>query len=764
MTKRKKRKKQARGGAGIPPHALQIIQRKFGGRRPDRAKVFSILLQEACRSLEKSQYDVALELVDQAEKLARSDQEAQRCDSLSAEIFYERGSDPEYTDQASLDDLEFAVLLAPQKTRYRLQFARALIRDGQLDSAIHQYETASKDSAETPARFLWAVTALKADQSLPSVELTPAEQNTLDAVQNLLTGHAKSNQLAEPVLDSSQPLWEALLEMQADVEAAPIESMESALSAWNGTQAPGAARYYLGVSALRAGDLDTAWQALADAQEVGYTPPWLNDNFSYLSRAQAIQRAATEDWQGVIDVGEPALQEIDDRILAETVSLAYFHLGYEAARTDDWETAADRWRQAEGYDSNRYLAQNLALAREQREDWKGAAEAWRDVIRRRPRKDDHPDYLDDNQVAGVWHHTAECYQRANIPSEAITCHQNALKYTPDDLEIRHELSIALIANSQFEAAENELNRILERDADDVKALVRLGQLYRNDEWRSWRYGDRAVQALDRVLELDPKHEEAREALADYFIEQGTRHMDWGRYSLAAEQFRQGLEHLPDYAWLHARLGVAERRQGNEEQAREHFWTAYELEPDRASVAGYVLHEFLHMDETEAERLLPRIQSSLTHVLPRFWVDQGERALGCELGTVWVEAFFEEALALAGEPWVSETRAEILVDIIMTLHGADEGRTELERKYRERIEREAPNSGAKELIDSLVAVLERGNFDKADRLLGKARHKARKAGESGLLAKIEAFKELIFAGPLGLFGPSGPGSILERLFR
>ncbi len=764
MTKGKKQRKQAGGGAGIPPHALQIIQRKFSGRRPDRAKVFDILLQEARGSLEKSQYDVALELIDQAEKLARSDQEAQRCDSLSAEIFYERGSDPEYTDQPSLDDLEFAVLLAPQKPRYRLKFARALIRDGQLDRALNQYEAASKDSAETPARFLWAVAALKADQSLPAVELTPAEQNTLDAVQDLLTGRAKSNQLAEPVLDSSRPLWEALLEMQADVEAAPIESMESALTAWNGTRAPGAAYYYLGVAALRAGDRDTAWQALADAQEAGYTSPWLDENFSYLSRAQAIQRAEAEDWQAVIDIGEPALREIDDRILAETVSLAHFHLGFNAAQADDWETATDHWRQAEGYDSNRYLAQNLALAREQREDWEGAAEAWRDVVRRRPRKEDHPDYLDDNQIAGVWRHTAECYQRANIPSEAITCHQNALKYTPDDIEIRHELATALLANEQLEAAENELNRILERDTDNVKALSRLGQLYTRDDWNRWRYGDRAVEVLKRALELEPNNEEVREALADYFIEQGTGNMDWGMYSLAAEEFRRGLEHLPDYAWLHAYLGAAERHQGNEKQAREHFWNAYELEPDRASVAGYVLHEFLHMDETEAERLLSRIQRSLTHVLPRFWVDQGKKALGCGLGTAWVEAFFEEALALAGEPWVSETRAEILVDIIMTLHGADEGRTELERKYRERIEREAPNSGAKELIDSLVAMFERGNFDKADRLLGKARHKARKAGERGLLDKIEALKELVFAGPFGLFDPSGPGSILDRLLR
>lgn len=754
MARRKKRKKKIQRGPGISPQALQIVQRKFGGRRPDPAKVFRALLGEARRMLEKSDYQVALELAEQAEQLARSEDERQACDSLMAEAYYKRASNR--AGQACLDDLELAVLLAPEKPLYRLHLARALEQESQVDEALAQYQAASEISEDSTAGYLWSVAALETGQPLPDVELAPAEQNTLGTVQHLLFDDPESVRPTEPVLDGSRPLWRTLAQMLADEEAAPVEDLKTVTAVLNGTQAAGIVHYLLGAAALRAGDLDTARRALADAQQAGYTSPWLEENLSYLSRSQAIQRAEAGDWQDVIDVGESILREVDDRILAETVSLAHFHLGYDAAEAGDWATATRHWQQAERHASNRYLAQNLALAREQQEDWAGAAEAWRDMVRRRPRKADHPDYLDDNQVAGLWRHAAECYMRASNLAEAITCLQNGLKYAPDDIEIRRELSAALMANEQLDAAENELNRILERDPENVKALVRLGQLYHQaDGW--WGYQDKAVEMLERALELDPDHEEAREILADHYIDQGSQYLDWGMYNQAAEQFRQGLESLPDYAFLYAHLGAAERLQGDEEAAREHLLLAYELEPDRPRTVGFVLHELLHMDDEEdVERMLFEIRAR-PGLLPGFWINQGEQVLKCELGTAWADRFFEEALALVGQPWVSETRAEVLVDIVMELSGVGEGRSDLGRRYRKRIDREVPKSGAKEFLGSITAAFEEHNWDKAERLLGKARHKARKAGEEGLTTKIDMLEEYIFAGPSTMY------NILDELF-
>lgn len=762
MAKRKKRKKQpSPPGSGVNPQVLQIIQRKFGGRRPDRAKVFKTLVQETQRALEQAEYEVALELANQTERLAQSADEHHTCDTLQAAIHFQRGSGRD--GQLDLEDLELAALLVPEEPRYREQLAFALDRAGQVDKALEHYRAATERSHDSRVGFLWSVAALRAGKPLPQVDLTPAERNTLDAVRAITAKQPQAISLAEPCLDDSFSLWQALISMRADPDAAPVEELKRAVASLDGTPAARIAHYYAGVAALRAGDINAAWQALTTARQAGYTSSWMEENFSYLARAETIQHAEAGRWKKVVDVGEPALRKVDDRILAETVSLAYFHLGYSAAQKEDWERAASYWEQAERHDSNRHLAQNLALAKEQREDWIGAAEAWRDVARRRPRKEDHPDYLTDNQVAGVWRHATDCYRRAETYSEAITCLQNALKYAPDDLEIRHELSMALIINDQHDAAENELDRILERDPDNVQALVRLGDLYTSDEWKWWRNREKIVDVLTRALELDPNHTEAREILGDFLLEQGDQAMDWGLYAQAAEHYRRGLEHLPDYAPLHAFLGAAERMLGHDEAAREHLLKAYELDPTRSEATGYVLHELLHIDENKVRELLPDIREN-TRVLPQFWISQGTQALQCDLGDAWAEQFFDTALALADKPGMPATRATVLVDIVIGLTRADATDSVLGRRYRKQIERDVPNSGAKETLEAITAIFERQDFAKAERLLNKAHGKARKAGEDMLAERIDMLEEFLFAGPLGLFGRSGPGGILGSLFR
>ena len=752
MTKRKKRKqrkrsKQRRHKPGVDPRTLRIVRRELGGRRPDRSKVFQALLREARRTLDsKSEYQVALGLVKQASQLARSDDERQACDSLVAEVYFARALNS--AGQARMDDLEKSVKLAPRNTRYRVHLAHALQQKGKVGKAITRYQAADEASREMRVGYLWCVAALEAGRPLPAVDLTPAEKNTLDVVQHLLSGNLKAARQIGPVLDGSPPVWRALTQMLADETATPIEDLKTAITTLNGTQAGGMTHYYRGVASLRAGDLDTAWQALADARQCGYTSPWLEKNLGFLARARAIQRAEAGDWQGVINAGEPMLRTKDDHILAETVGLAHFHLGYEAAQSGDWATAARHWQAAWPYIGSRHLAQNLALALEQQEDWEGAAEAWRDMIRRRPRKKEHPDYLDDNRVAGLWRHAAECYIRAGNPAEAVACLRNALRYTPDDIEMRREFSQALMDNEQFDAAENELNRILEKEPEDIETLVRLSQLY--DTANRWRSNSMVPKLLERALELDPDHQEAREVLALHYIKQGRQYVEWGMYGQAAEQYRHGLEHLPDYTLLYVNLARVERRLGHEDEAREYVLQAYEAEPDRTRTVGPVLHELLHLNAGEdIQRLMPRIRE-MPGVLPGFWTNHGEPVLKCQLGPEWAEQFCDDAIALVQQPWVHETRAEILVDIVIALSGIEEGPGHLERMYRKRIEREASRSGAKEFLDGLMAVLKEYNWDKAERLLGKARHKARKAGEKGLVEKIEAAQEFVFAGDSDVF--------------
>ena len=156
---------------------------------------------------------------------------------------------------------------------------------------------------------------------------------------------------------------------------------------------------------------------------------------------------------------------------------------------------------------NRQLFQNLALAREALQQWRAAAEAWREVLRRRPRKQHHPEAVTDAQMATLWRHVAECYERVNDAHEMLTCLKNAVKYAPADLELGVKVADISSQTGRDDAAMKELERLLAINAQYVPALLRLGTLYQS------RYDRDSMPIWRRVLAIEPHNEEARQALA-----------------------------------------------------------------------------------------------------------------------------------------------------------------------------------------------------------------------------------------------------------
>src|SRR5205823_1768716 len=157
---------------------------------------------------------------------------------------------------------------------------------------------------------------------------------------------------------------------------------------------------------------------------------------AHLLNQRIIDAAKQGDWQEAINLinSEPA--RIDDPSLKEIAGLAHYNLGYEAAKAEKWEIAARHWRKAGEQLGSCRLAQNLALAEEALENWGDSADAWREMVRRRSRKADNPDYLDNNQVAAIWRRAAECYRKDDEVDEAITCLKTALKYAENSMELR----------------------------------------------------------------------------------------------------------------------------------------------------------------------------------------------------------------------------------------------------------------------------------------------------------------------------------------
>ena len=159
-----------------------------------------------------------------------------------------------------------------------------------------------------------------------------------------------------------------------------------------------------------------------------------------------------------------------------------------------------------------------------------------------------------------------------------------------------------------------------------------------------------------------------------------------------------------------------------------------------------MHELLHLDDEEVVEQIYAEVKQLPNVLPDFWINQGEEVLECELDSAWAERFYDDALALVGKSWVAETRAEVLANVVISLSGVDGDASNLHRIYRNRIDQDVPKSGAKEFLDGLIAMVEERNLDKAELLFERARNKARKAGEIGLIDKIDTAEDSLSPRP------------------
>jgi hypothetical protein len=148
-----------------------------------------------------------------------------------------------------------------------------------------------------------------------------------------------------------------------------------------------------------------------------------------------------------------------------------------------------------------------------------------------------------------------------------------------------------------------------------------------------------------------------------------------------------------------------------------------------------------------EQLIPVVRQ-LPRLLPAFWFDQATMALECKFGEEWADVFFEEAFALAGQAWVDDTRAGLLVEAYEIAEG--QKAKGLSALIEQRIRTEVPASGAVQYIEAY-----RANFDKADtrsatRLIREAIRAARKANDTGVLRRAEAIENLLQIG----MGPRG----------
>ncbi|GAK55170.1 tetratricopeptide TPR_2 repeat protein [Candidatus Vecturithrix granuli] len=443
--------------------------------------------------------------------------------------------------------------------------------------------------------------------------------------------------------------------------------------------------------------------------------------------------------------------DLNDDALNQVASLALFHQGYEQAEKGNWRKAVKYWQEAAQKSHNRYLAQNLAIAQEQQEEWALAANEWREMLRRRPRKEGHPDYLRDKQVAAIWEHAANCYLNVPLDDDAITCQRKAIQYDPQNLELRFKLISLLMpdAHGDTQAAIKELNGIIEIAPDNIQALTQLAHLYMTNEWRY-----NATPLWKKILELDPENKEARKELAWNYVEkvlpQKTGYLSRVLpFKERVKILEQGLKELPEHPDLILAMGIVHIDAHKDAEAKAYLVQAHNLAPQDAQIAAMVLQNLIHVNaDAEIEQIIPQVHQIPT-LLPAFWVDQGKTALD---HPKWAKRFYEEALEHLKYIQVV-TKASVLVDIYLSL--PPEKYKDLKQIYLKKIFQETPQSGAVEFIEAISAIDVEQNIGKAKRMLHKAKRLAKAANDSGLVRQIETEEKMLNAPP--------PNALMDMLF-
>jgi len=378
------------------------------------------------------------------------------------------------------------------------------------------------------------------------------------------------------------------------------------------------AHYYLGVIAVRDGQTEAALPHWQTAQNGGLNSPHLNQNLASLAYDQAL---------AAYQAGKPeqAAESLDHLKLKRKYKSdvqafqqgLYLDLGYGAAQKGDWDQAADYWEQAErNGDNSRRLIYNLALAYQHQERHLEAADSWRTLLRRRPRKTTDPDYLTDQQVARIWQNVAENYSKAGDYEEAIKTYKNAVKWAPDNIDLRLKLVDAYQTEGRWQAAENELHRILDKDPDHVPALILLAESYSEGY-----YPGQARRIWQHVLQLEPQNPVARQQLAYSYEREGYSFSMWGQDDAAIKMYQEGLKYVPDSQRLRVMIGGTYVSIGKIKQARKYLEEARAINPNDLQTLYMIFGIWLeNYSKRDLRKTLEHIKAVTAPIPGSFFLD------------------------------------------------------------------------------------------------------------------------------------------------
>ena len=621
------------------------------GKKDQRMRQRAAALRlNGLKALKRGDYDEALDIWEGIEP-----QNLQTSEGI-VEAHFRRGLKrlygPNTDDEAGMEDLKLAFDLQPEDPVYAYHYALACHHLGELEEALRAYQVALHGQDDLRERVAYPLAL--ANQQLGQ---DPSKLPVWDMLN--ATEHAMLEQISafsrRPYTISSQApiLWQGIAALDQGEDEKAVQLLTQGMET-DSQPSRNLAHYYLGVLSARRGDLQDARKHWTTDYAQGYRSPRCEHNLAQVYHDIAETYLENDQPQEALAAAEEANRYKTQNSLEELISQAHQRLAYQAAEAGQWQEAETHWKKAyQIEDGNFRLIFNLALAYEKDGRFIEAGEAWREALRRRPRRDDDPDALTDEEVAQIWRRAAEAYQKAGDLEESIYVYRQAVKYNPDSLAIRHQLARGLTEVGRLEAAENEYDRILERDSNDVEALLRRGELVVSSQsW--WRQGN-LTRYWERVLAIEPDHDEARQLLADYYVDLVERH--FANYSLQdiLEKYQTALEYQPDSSRALTGLAHYHLQADDLEQAQEYLDRALANASDDLIIYDDVIAVWLQNNMLEqAWQVMEQVEAQIENIPFQFYLDQGRYCLyrnDADMARPWLQR--AEELAPKGYPILVE---------------------------------------------------------------------------------------------------------------
>ena len=502
-------------------------------------------------------------------------------------------------DTLLLADLKKASRYTPKDARILFHLGVVALRQGQMDKARTHLQAAQQYDAAFATRVAFPLLLIKlyeGETLTRSAEwrlIAPAQRALLSQAQNFSTQRSHRRPAA----------LRGFAAYDSKIWAAAQRELKSALEGATPHQSAILYRYLGNIAAV-----NEAWTEARDhwhqSVEQSHHTESLSHNISELAYRMAEEAVDANTFEKArLYADEATAFGQDTPQLQALRTHIYAQIGYQQAQQDNWSEAL-------GAKSFR-LAYNLALGYEQLKQYFEAAEQWSEVLQRRPQAASHPDALSSEQVTQLWQRSAEAYIKVSAFDEALKVYRTAIAQDEDNLPLRMAYIEALMVEGEMKSAENEVKLILEQDPDHIPALMLISEI----QTQYYELGeDNLTWGWERVLELNPKHEEARNALTEYYVTEIDEMPTWGEIERTQQYLEKALQYSPQHPrGLHLIGSFLLETQDAVEEADIYFTRLLDLAGDDSEPFGKIIRTWLHAEEHErAEAVFRRAKEEVSH--------------------------------------------------------------------------------------------------------------------------------------------------------